>query len=145
MYSSHACNCCAAVVTVTITTRNEWRGAAKGWNASSRPGLRCQVKEGKWAVEFERVAVSGDMANAWRYEAVLPIIAGNLVPVVLRHPSSLSVKLKTGFCFPGGVKLRPVVAYLGSVVLFCLRGGLQESRDSVKLHIFETALVVLLS
>lgn len=49
-YGGHALNCWAAVVTVTITTRNEWRGAAKGWNASSTFGLRCRVREEKWAL-----------------------------------------------------------------------------------------------
>lgn len=57
-YAGHALNCWAAVSTVTITTRNEWRGAAKGWNASSTFGLRCRVKEEKWAVEFRRVAAT---------------------------------------------------------------------------------------
>lgn len=57
-YAGHALNCWAAVVTVTITTRNEWRGAAQGWNASSTFGLRCRVKEEKWAVEFQRVAAT---------------------------------------------------------------------------------------
>lgn len=68
-YAGHALNCWLAVVTVTITTRNEWRGAAKGWNASSTFGLRCRVKEEKWAVEFQTVAAAALLGHGGHMKA----------------------------------------------------------------------------